>query len=180
MRDLIADLQSRHSVVVIVGHNISAEIASLDQIGWYFPHGAAILDTHTIWMAANSAARGGSLGAAIHSYGIPIPGGGNPFHNAGNDAHFTMELLIHKAEKLMADESFTLATRPALPQQTGDPKEAYQQKRKRVEDHNTVGTSAGDKKRRALEAGAEDITGKEHNGGVGNPEVDSMLGESGA
>ncbi|KAB5528798.1 hypothetical protein GE09DRAFT_1228557 [Coniochaeta sp. 2T2.1] len=87
-----------NQVVVLVGHDVQNDIRNLKQFcHWDIPPEVIILDTLRIWRAWINIQERGNLEQALSFFNIETKPG--ELHNAGNDAHYTMELLFRQANQ---------------------------------------------------------------------------------
>jgi hypothetical protein len=94
--DLLSRLQAEHEVVVLTGHDIQVELRNLKKCcGWEVPDEIIILDTLHIWRSWINVPHRGNLAQALGFFAIQHSPA--ELHNAGNDAGYTLELLICKA-----------------------------------------------------------------------------------
>ncbi|OIW31439.1 hypothetical protein CONLIGDRAFT_631382 [Coniochaeta ligniaria NRRL 30616] len=95
--DTLARLQAENEVVVLVGHDVQVELGNLRKhCGWELPGGVLVLDTLHIWRSWINVPTRGNLEQALEFFDLLKEQPAN-LHNAGNDARYTMELLVHKA-----------------------------------------------------------------------------------
>ncbi|KAH3676293.1 hypothetical protein WICMUC_002089 [Wickerhamomyces mucosus] len=72
---------------ILVGHNVPGDIKWLKQLGIHFPRNVKTLDTQIIFNLTNKSL---SLGKILRMLNVPH----SFLHNAGNDAYFTLSLLL--------------------------------------------------------------------------------------
>jgi DNA polymerase III epsilon subunit-like protein len=98
--------------VIAVGHDIAQDLRYLMKIGynpWRVPHIVDEIDTKDIFQRIERDSNGRGLATICHELGIP----GHNYHNAGNDAVYTLQAMIAMAVKRTVEgsdrqeESFT-------------------------------------------------------------------------
>lgn len=100
--DTLAHLQSENHVVVLAGHEVQVELHNLRKCcGWEVPSQVVVLDTLHIWRSWINVPAWGSLEQALEFFDL-LGNNKGQLHNAGNDAKYTMELLVRKAEQVVA------------------------------------------------------------------------------
>lgn len=96
-----ARLQADHELVVLTGHDIPNDIHVLEKTcGWMVPDSVIIIDTLRIWRSWINIPNHGNLKDALSFFAIEANKG--EMHNAGNDAWYTLDLLVHKANQAVA------------------------------------------------------------------------------
>ncbi|KAH8908281.1 hypothetical protein BR93DRAFT_968101 [Coniochaeta sp. PMI_546] len=94
--DTLACLQAENEVVVLTGHDVQVELRNLKKCcGWEVPDRIVVLDTLRIWRSWINVPERGSLEQALEFFALLKKRA--HLHNAGNDAGYTLELLVHKA-----------------------------------------------------------------------------------
>jgi hypothetical protein len=94
----LSDLQLAHDVVVLVGHDVQNDLGNLKKhCGWQVPNQIIVLDTLHIWRAWVNVPHRGNLEQALDTFALLDDS--ECLHNAGNDAKYTMELLVRKANQ---------------------------------------------------------------------------------
>lgn len=86
---LISRYETHGMNSILVGHDIKGDIKWLKQLGLHLPANVKSLDTQIISRLSNGSNQLG-LGKILNRYGIPH----SYLHNAGNDAYFTLLLLL--------------------------------------------------------------------------------------
>ncbi|KAI2470435.1 hypothetical protein F4781DRAFT_421354 [Annulohypoxylon bovei var. microspora] len=103
---IIGDRESKDKrPVVMVGHDIVQDLNYLTKVGfnvWRVPHFADEIDTKSMFQRLQKSANGRGLSAVCEELGIP----GTNFHNAGNDATYTLRAMIVMAVQ-QAAKSFS-------------------------------------------------------------------------
>ncbi|KAI1267419.1 hypothetical protein F5Y18DRAFT_425266 [Xylariaceae sp. FL1019] len=103
---LLGDPQSKDKrPVVLLGHDLPQDIRYLDKVG-YNPHGDSCLvmdeiDTKSMFQRLQRSPNGRSLDTVCSELGIP----GYNYHNAGNDAVYTLRAMISMAIKRTVEGS---------------------------------------------------------------------------
>ncbi|RYP83229.1 hypothetical protein DL769_001425 [Monosporascus sp. CRB-8-3] len=88
--------------VILVGHDIAQDLAYLQKVGynpWRVPHIVDEIDTKSMFQRLKRSQDGRGLETVCSELGYP----GYDFHNAGNDAHFTLRSMIVMAFRQMSD-----------------------------------------------------------------------------
>lgn len=99
--DALASLRAENQVVVLTGHDVQVEIRNLRKCcGWEVPNNVIVLDTQRIWRSWVNVPVRGNLQQALEFFNILCLKA--HLHNAGNDAKYTMELLVRKASQAVA------------------------------------------------------------------------------
>ena len=96
-KDMLAHIQSLippSRDIILVGHGMHNELVALRALHFNFSKVKAILDTQII--AKDILPPLGSLKSVLTRFGIPFCN----LHCAGNDAYFTMRLLLHMASNI--------------------------------------------------------------------------------
>ncbi|KAI0098971.1 hypothetical protein F4776DRAFT_658389 [Hypoxylon sp. NC0597] len=86
--------------VVMVGHDIRQDLNYLQKVGfnvWRVPHFVDEIDTKSMFQRLQKSSNGRGLATVCDELGIP----GQNFHNAGNDATYTLRAMIVMAVKQM-------------------------------------------------------------------------------
>ncbi|KAI0841522.1 hypothetical protein F5Y06DRAFT_307538 [Hypoxylon sp. FL0890] len=98
---IIGDHQSKDKrPVIMVGHDISQDLDYLLKVGfniWHVPHFTDEIDTKSMFQRLEKSSNGRGLATLCDELGIP----GRNFHNAGNDATYTLRAMIVMAVKQM-------------------------------------------------------------------------------
>lgn len=100
LTEIVSRLQAENQVVVLVGHNVQIDIQKLRRAcGWQVPDDIIILDTLHIWRSWMNYPERGNLQQALDYFRVEPQS--MEFHNAGNDAWYTVDLLVHKANQVV-------------------------------------------------------------------------------
>ncbi|RYP63466.1 hypothetical protein DL771_009259 [Monosporascus sp. 5C6A] len=97
--------------VILVGHDIAQDLAYLLKVGynlWRVPHIIDEIDTKSMFQRLKRSQDGRGLETVCSELGYP----GYNFHNAGNDAHFTLRSMIVMAFRQMSDSLSNKASGP--------------------------------------------------------------------
>lgn len=89
--------------IVLVGHAIGADITFLKDMGYDVTNLSNLkdtIDTGDMWMYLKKAANPANLGAVLQDLGII----GWNLHNAGNDAVYTLQVMIGLAIKQVVEK----------------------------------------------------------------------------
>ncbi|KAI1413700.1 hypothetical protein F5Y13DRAFT_179403 [Hypoxylon sp. FL1857] len=104
---IIGDDESKDQrPVVMVGHDISQDLNYLQKVGfniWRVPHFSDEIDTKSMFQRLQKSSNGRGLAAVCDGLGMP----GRNFHNAGNDATYTLRAMIVMAMRQMVASSET-------------------------------------------------------------------------
>ncbi|KAI1458337.1 hypothetical protein F4805DRAFT_466928 [Annulohypoxylon moriforme] len=102
---VIGDAESEDNrPVIMVGHDMAQDLNYLRKVGfnvWRVPHFTDEIDTQSMFQRLQKSANGRSLSAVCEELGIP----GYNFHNAGNDATYTLRAMISMAVQQAAKHS---------------------------------------------------------------------------
>lgn len=94
--DTLACLMAQNEVVVLAGHEVTMELGNLSKFcDWDVPSQVLVLDTLHIWRSWINVPVRGSLEQALEFFDLLKDR--THLHNAGNDAAYTLELLVCKA-----------------------------------------------------------------------------------
>ncbi|RYP92663.1 hypothetical protein DL770_001176 [Monosporascus sp. CRB-9-2] len=102
---------SDERAVILVGHDIAQDLAYLQKVGynpWRVPHIVDEIDTKSMFQRLERSQDGRGLETVCSDLGYP----GYDFHNAGNDAHFTLRSMIVMAFRQMSDSPSDKALGP--------------------------------------------------------------------
>ncbi|RYP47780.1 hypothetical protein DL768_006189 [Monosporascus sp. mg162] len=97
--------------VILVGHDIAQDLAYLQKVGynpWRVPHIVDEIDTKSMFQRLERSQNGRGLKTVCSDLGYP----GHDFHNAGNDAHFTLRSMVVMAFRQMSDSLSNKALGP--------------------------------------------------------------------
>jgi len=102
---IIGDRESEDTrPVILVGHDIAQDLKYLKMIGynhWHVPHIVDEVDTKDMHQRMNRSFNGRGLSGVCSELGID----GRNYHNAGNDAVYTLQAMIAMAIKHTAKGS---------------------------------------------------------------------------
>ncbi|KAI2630800.1 hypothetical protein GGR54DRAFT_170867 [Hypoxylon sp. NC1633] len=102
---IIGDYESGDATpVIMVGHDIRQDLKYLQQVGyniWRVRHFSDEVDTKSMFQRLTRSPNGRGLAMVCEELGIP----GRNFHNAGNDATYTLRAMIVMAVKQMFEDS---------------------------------------------------------------------------
>lgn len=94
--DTLACLMAQNEVVVLAGHDVTTELGNLSKFcDWDVPSQVLVLDTLHIWRSWINVPVRGNLEQALEFFDLLKDR--THLHNAGNDAAYTLELLVCKA-----------------------------------------------------------------------------------
>ncbi|KAI1374540.1 hypothetical protein F4677DRAFT_160415 [Hypoxylon crocopeplum] len=98
---IIGDYQSSDKrPVVMVGHDIGQDLKYLQKVGyniWRVPYFSDEMDTKSMFQRVEKSSDGRALATICEDLGIP----GRYFHNAGNDATYTLRAMVVMTVKQM-------------------------------------------------------------------------------
>ncbi|RYO82585.1 hypothetical protein DL766_000201 [Monosporascus sp. MC13-8B] len=110
--DIIGDnVSGDKRPVILVGHDIAQDLAYLQKVGynpWRMPHIVDEIDTMSMFQRLKRSQDGRGLETVCSDLGYP----GYDFHNAGNDAHFTLRSMIVMAFRQMSESLSSKALGP--------------------------------------------------------------------
>ncbi|KAI1213229.1 uncharacterized protein F4807DRAFT_456570 [Annulohypoxylon truncatum] len=101
---IIGDTESEDKrPVIMVGHDMAQDLNYLTKVGfnvWRVPHFTDEIDTKSMFQRLRKTANGRGLSTVCEELGIP----GYNFHNAGNDATYTLRAMIAMAVQQAAKD----------------------------------------------------------------------------
>jgi DNA polymerase III alpha subunit (gram-positive type) len=102
---IVGDRESKDTrPVILVGHDIAQDLKYLKMIGynhWHVPHIVDEVDTKDMHQRMNRSFNGRGLSGVCGELGIH----GRNYHNAGNDAVYTLQAMIAMAVRFTAEGS---------------------------------------------------------------------------
>ncbi|KAI1144464.1 hypothetical protein F5Y05DRAFT_407856 [Hypoxylon sp. FL0543] len=100
---IIGDHESKDTrPVIMVGHDVGQDLNYLQRVGfniWRVPHFVDEIDTKSMFQRLEKSSNGRGLAKVCEDLGMP----GRNFHNAGNDATYTLRAMIVMAVKQMVE-----------------------------------------------------------------------------